>query len=294
MVDNIAVLAPKSHRIVSKIIDTSFLKTLFEPLGFDLKRAGIFVTPEEYGSLAILTSTITFFFTSVVGIMVFSLLFAGNLFAGLISGFMVGIILSIIIFISFFVYPKNKIMENEKKISAALPFATYYLITVANSGATIVQLFKILSNMSEYPTIAKEAKRIVFEVENLGHNIADALKSASDRTSSQSFRDLLWGIRNTIIVGGDLTIYLREKANLYLQEYKRFLVKYSQQLSLLVEIYTTLLLVGSIFLMVLTMVIGLLYKSFFIPFIQLVTVFLVLPLVTALFIILFKTLSLEG
>ncbi len=292
MLNSIVILSQKAYTYVTRFISPNFLKTTFEFIGFDLKRAGIFVTPEEYGALTIMTASITFFFTSISLILAFSLLFK-SIAGGLLIGILGGLILSFIVVISFIIYPKNKIMENERKITAALPFATYYLITIANSGANIVQMFKILSNMHGYSAIAQEAKRIVFMVENTGYDITDALKMASDRTPSQQFRDLLWGIRNTIIVGGNLLIYLREKANLYFQEYKRYLVKYSQQLSLLVEVYTTVMLVGATFLVVLTLVMGLLYRNIIIPFIQLTTIFIAIPLVSGFFIILFKTLNIE-
>lgn len=97
-----------------------------------------------------------------------------------------------------------------------------------------------------------------------------------------------------MIVGGDLITYLREKSNIFLQEYKRNLVKFSQQINLMVEIYITLMLVGSIFFIILTLVIGMMMQSLMIPFIQLFVIFVVLPLATFGFIIMFQTMSLEG
>lgn len=285
--------APLAYKYIGKITDTSFLRALFVPISPDIKKVGIHVTIEEYAALTILTVVLVYFFTTLPLTFIFALVF-NSLIAGMILGNLGGISMGLITFFIFYIYPKNIIIAKKKKIDSSLPFATYYIITIAESGATMLDLFKILANMNEYRSLAEEAKRIVYDVENLGYNIVDALKNASDRTPSENFKYLLWGIRSTMIVGGDLITYLREKSNIFLQEYKRNLVKFSQQINLMVEIYITLMLVGSIFFIILTLVIGMMMQSLMIPFIQLFVIFVVLPLATFGFIIMFKTMSLEG
>ena len=285
--------APLAYKYIGKITDISFFKTLFEPISPDIKKIGIHITVEEYAALTVLTSALVYFLTTVPLTFIFSLVF-NSLIAGIILGNLSGFSLGLATFFVFYLYPKNTLMAKKKKIDASLPFATYYLITIAESGATMLDLFKILANMKEHKSLSEEARRIVFEVENLGYNIVDALKNATDRTPSENFKYLLWGIRSTMIVGGDLVTYLREKSNMFLQEYKRNLVKFSQQLNLLVEIYITLMLVGSIFFIILTLVIGMMMQTIIIPLIQLFVIFIVLPLATFGFIIMFKTLSTEG
>ena len=54
------------------------------------------------------------------------------------------------------------------------------------------------------------------------------------------------------MVGGDLKSYLHERAQGAMNDYRRRLAEFTQQLSLFIEMYITVVVVGSIFFMILT------------------------------------------
>jgi flagellar protein FlaJ len=56
--------------------------------------------------------------------------------------------------------------------------------------------------------------------------------------------------------GGDVRMYLKEKTDILIDDYRRRIRKYSQDMSMLVEIYLTVIMVGSIFFIVLTSIMG--------------------------------------
>jgi len=113
----------------------------------------------------------------------------------------------------------------------------------------------------------------------------------ADKTVSESFKELLVGMKSTIITGGDLKQYLYEKTNKFIQDYRRRLEAYTKQLSVLTEVYMTLIIVGIIFAIVITTIMSMLGGGGGIEQIQLMIVVLGLPIATVFFVMLIKMVS---
>ena len=74
-------------------------------------------------------------------------------------------------------------------------------------------------------------------------------------------------------------------------EYRRRIRKFSQDLSLIVEIYLTLIITGSIFFIVLSSIISAISPGLETVSIQSFVVFILLPFLSIAFIVLIKTIS---
>lgn len=266
----------------------------FKDVKRDLKKADINISLSEYLGVALFTSIISFIITvpllSVfIGLMVGGL---SGLIAGLIASLFIGIFIFTGIFISFYVYPSIKISSREKKIDHTLPFAALYLSTIAGSGTPPSVIFDLLSSFREYGEITKEAKKISRDVHSFGTDINSALERAANRTPSDDFKELLWGMNNIISSGGNLKTFLRERSKTFMRKYRRDLDKFSKTLSVIVEVYITLVIVGSIFIMVLSAIMSPLGVSpTVVIFLQLGGVFFFLPLASIMFIIMIKGVS---
>lgn len=183
-------------------------------------------------------------------------------------------------------------MKEKKRIDDMLPFATLYLATIAGSGTPAVGMFKTLSKFKEYGEIAEEAARIVEETEIVGISIADALKNAANRTPSSRFKEILWGVMTTLLVGGDLKSFLHEKATTAMQEYRRRLQQFTQQVSMFMEMYLTVVIVGAIFFIVLSTIMGGIGgMPSLIVGVQLAITFVFLPVASAGFLVILKGLA---
>ena len=266
----------------------------FKDIKRDLKRADINISLKEYIGIAIFSSILTFIFTLpsvsiIVGILVGGV---NGLISGLIAGFFISLFLSTGVFMSFYVYPSIKVSSRKKKIKHTLPFATLYLSTIAGTGTPPAAMFKLLANFKEYGEVSKEAEKISRDVHSFGADISSALRRAADRTPSEEFRELLWGMNNIISSGGDLRTFLRENSEQFMNEYRRDLDKFSKTLSVLVEIYITLIVVGSVFLIVLSSIMSPLgINTFVLISIQIGGIFVFLPLASIMFIIMIKGVS---
>ncbi|MCK5139203.1 MAG: type II secretion system F family protein [Thermodesulfovibrionia bacterium] len=288
-----------AYKYFGKMSEYYFMKT-FEDMKTDLRKAGINVTVSEYISVSLATSALVFAISTPL-FAVISTLFVGNMEAittgqayilGLLMGLLGGVFSATLIFLFFHSYPSLIIGERKKKISDSLPFATLYLTTVAGSGTPPIAMFKALSSFSEYGEIAKESKRISEETEIMGVNFVDAVENAARRTPSEDFRDLLWGIHSILTVGGDLRQYLHGKSIGFMQDYRRRLNQFTQQLSMFVEMYITVVLVGSVFFLVLSTIMGGVGGgSAIIVVVQLMLTFVFLPMASFGFLILIKGIS---
>lgn len=276
-----------AYRYFGRIVE-KYLSSGFKDLQIQLSKANIRLTAAEYLSLAIATSTLVFVFEMPLLALIMTVVF-GDALVGFIFGLFGGIFTTIGIYFLYNIYPTIIVDERKKKIDDSLPFAVLYLATISGSGTPIVAMFKTIAKFKEYGEISKECSRIVEEVELMGSNITDALETAAKRTPSEKFKEILWGLKSTITVGGDLKAYLHEKAQSSMNDYRRRLTQFTQQLSMFIEMYITVVVVGSIFFMILTTIMGGIGGATgFITIMQVAMVLIGLPFASFAFIVLIK------
>ncbi|MCJ7450130.1 MAG: type II secretion system F family protein [Candidatus Nanohaloarchaeota archaeon QJJ-9] len=267
------------------------LSEYFRDLKTDLKKANIPYTLSEYLSGALMTSILVFIFVTPT-ISVLAGLIAGNftgMIAGLIMGLFIGIFLSVATFMGFYIYPRIQVSRRRTNINHNLPFATMYLSTVAGTGTPPAAMFKLLGQFDEYGEVSGEAEKIANNVYNFGADINEAIASAANNTPSPKFKELLWGMNSILKTGGDMKSFLRSKTKEYMADYRRDLDKFTETLSLLVEMYITLVIVGSVFVMIISTIMSALGGSnMMILAIQVATVVFLLPLAAIMFIVIVK------
>jgi len=257
----------------------------FLDLKNDLQIAGLNFTLDEYLSMALFTFLLAFCLETIILSFIFGLFF--NIFIAVLLSITLSFSLSAVIFFLFYSYPATLSKKKGDDIDKVLPFAVSYLSALSSGNIPPYYLFRTLSNFSEYREVTKAAYNITRNIKMFGMNFTDAIKRESTRTASKNFKELLYGINTTISTGGDLRTFLREKSDLLMADYRRRIRKYSQDLSLFVEIYLTLIITGSIFFIVLTSIMagtgGLEIIS-----IQSFIVFIFLPFVSVAFLVLVR------
>ena len=265
----------------------------FEGLNPQLSKADIEVSLPEYLSM-ILVSTIIVFIGSFVVFGTFLTLSSG------ISGFLTSIVLTSILTaltpVSFYIIPSVLISSRASEIEDTLPFATMYLSTLAGTGTSLPDIFRNLSEVDEYGEVAKEAQKINKDIETFGMDINEALKRAAERTPSEDFEELLWGLNHVITTGGDMRNFLKQEADQFMKDYKRRVEEFSEQLGLLVEMYITLVVVGSILFTSMSVVMGAFsdLSGNMIVWIQVLAIVIILPLITIGIIVLIRNISPGG
>lgn len=266
-----------------KILENEDRFALFK---IKLRQAQIPLPVEQYVSTAVLFSLLTGIFGGLAGLLLGWYLFRGITPESIVSTFGISnrvtrvvetpafieshlpFILAVIGGLIFFsmiaaftygfimAYPPMKSDSRKRAINATMPHAAAFLYVMQRGGGmTIYDIMKSLSKHSHlYGTTSREFGNIVRNIEYFGKDLQDSLWDAADRTPSEQFKDLIDGLISIVSSGGDITLYLKNKTDVYKsnanKEHRRFL----ETLGLLAEVYITVFVVGPLFLMVILVV----------------------------------------
>ncbi|AKB73831.1 hypothetical protein MSLAZ_0570 [Methanosarcina lacustris Z-7289] len=258
----------------------------FPLLKIKLRQAQIPLPVEQYISNAILFSLLAGIFGGLAGLLIGGWIFRGITPKSIVSMFGISqkvtnavetptfigahlpfifTIIGALIFFTiigvltyglFMAYPSMKADNRKRAINASMPYATAFLYVMQRGGGmTIYEIMKSLSNYAHiYGTASREFGNIIRDIEYFGKDLQDALWDAADRTPSEQFKDLVDGLISVVSSGGDITLYLKNKTDVYknaaTKEQKHFL----ETLGLLAEVYITVFVVGPLFLMVILVV----------------------------------------
>lgn len=274
-----------SVRLFGSIVE-QYLDYL-DVLKLNLKRARMKISVHEYVCVMIFLALIVFVsFLTIGSFFICSVVpFFGYCF---LLSIIMALVAPCMVLLWGYYYPSLKASGIKKEINKSLPFAAFYMTTIASSGANPVDIFKILSFRKG--VIGEEAKKIYTNVKTLGLNLVDVLQKTATNTPSPDFADLLWGLVSVITAGGSLENYLKTKTETLMNKYRRMLNDYAKAITLYTEIYITLIIVGTLFFIILTAIMSPL-TGMGVLAIQTFLVFFFVPLISLGFIILLKTIS---
>lgn len=266
----------------------------FDSIKYDLLKSNLGFTLTEYVYVMVFTMLILFVVEFPTIVIITALVLKDAATAFLLSFTLTTVIL-IVSFFLFYTYPSMASGRRRKNIDATLPFGTTYLATIASSGAPPITMFKIISQFKEYGELSVETGKIYKDVEAFGMDLLSAIRKTASRTPSEELKELLWGLDTVLSSGGNVGNFLHEKSRGFIAEYRRRLEQYSRTLSLLIEVYLTIVLVGSIFFIIMTALMSILSGGgaggLNMILIQFLVIFIALPFASIGFIALLKTVS---
>jgi flagellar protein FlaJ len=259
----------------------------FDPLEVKMKSASIGLSLHEYLSVTLFSSLVVFIASMLSGAFFVTVFTAKAAFAYTLS-VIIALLSSGVTFMLFYWYPNMKANNIQSRIDHDLPFAVASMTAAASSGTHPMEIFKMLSVRKG--AIGEDSSRIYRDVKMFGTDISSALAKIANRTPSVTWSELLWGMISVITTGGSLHDYLTEKTSASMQQYRRMLDAYSDQINFYTEIYITLIIVGTLFFIVLSSVMSPLVGGD-ILLVQTFLVFFFVPITSMGFIILLKGLS---
>lgn len=266
----------------------------FEDLRPQLSKAGIEISLPEYISMMLFTVLVIASMTLTIG-GAFFVLSSG--FVGVLMAIIAAMVMSVITALGFYMYPSILVSNRSSKIRDTLPFATMYLSTLAGTGTPLPEIFKNLGEVDEYGEVSKEAEKISRDIETFGMDVSEALERSANRSPSEDYKELMWGINHVMTTGGSLRDFLQQRSEKLMNDYKRRIEEFSESLSLLVEMYITVVVVGSIIFTSMSAIMSTVSQGMApsqIVGIQLVAIFFGLPLISAMFIIIVQGMSPGG
>jgi flagellar protein FlaJ len=237
---------------------TARFMPLFQDLDLTLQKSGLRVNFKAYISLTILASVLLT--ASVAVVVPVLLVFVSNLplASALMFGLGGALFTLALTVIGFYLYPVYHADKHKRELDDELPFTSGYMAILASAGVSPEKIFYSLSNLGMPLAASTEAKEVVKNINLFGLDVISALEKVSSRTPSDRFRDTVEGIISTIHTGGNLEAFLREKFRTAMKLKKLNLKKYSDNLSVLSEVYVALLLTGPLLLVIMVSVMSVL------------------------------------
>jgi len=115
---------------------------------------------------------------------------------------------------------------------------------MAASGVTLYEGWKKLRSISLLPTIQKEAKDVVRQVEVLGYDTLTVMYRKAEETRSRLYRDFLAGYVSAVKSGGNLVSFLNSKLRSIFEIRSADANRSIEKLGTLVEVYSVMLIVS--------------------------------------------------
>ena len=271
---------------------------LFEELHAPLRKGDIPLNLGAYVSAMIMSTALIGIIALVVSIILVPL-FLGPLVNSIVSQntepdllFNVGLIIimsilsAISTFFIFWAYPAFKAGERSRKINLALTNAVNTMATIAGTGVPPSVIFWSLVEFRRYGEVSRESEKILNDIENFGLDLVQALQRAANRSPSPLFSELLWKMIATIRTGGNLKEYLYLEGNRLMEVERRKTEAAIETIGLLAEAYVTALVVGPVFIIIMTTIMGIMGTPMSqVNLINNIVVYFGLPIGYAIFII---------
>lgn len=200
-----------ASKLALRLFGKHVQKRKYEALSASLRKARMPVSADVYAATSMLYSILSLPAGAIIGFLMGWLLKLGLplilvlalVFAGIFAG------LAYVLLIS---YPSMLVSDRTRKLDAALPHAIGFMHAMSRSGATIVDIFRELSQRTDVGPIADEAKVFMRDIEYLGRDPLTSLRSLARTTPSEKFRSLLEVLVSIIETGGEVTPYFASKS----------------------------------------------------------------------------------
>lgn len=245
-----------AYRVVGR--KTARFLPLFRDMDVNLRKSGIKVSFKAYVSLIILATA----FASICVLVLIPLLLVSFLNLTLVVSLLFGVggslLAGALTVIIWYVYPVYRADSLRRELEDGLSFTAGYMSILAGAGVTPECIFRSLAQAEPSVAVSKESRVITRDVGLFGSDILSALESASNRSPSERFKQLLQGFVATVHSGGNLEKYLADRARQYMRLKRIALGKFSDTLAILAEFYVSLLVAGPLILVVMLAVMAML------------------------------------
>ena len=211
----------------------------FPFIKFGLEQSKIGITAEEYISMSLMSSLISFI---VINLILNLILFSAGLKGAFLLATTISFPITFFIFLQQLLYPKIKLQYKTKDIERNLLPALEDLLVQLNSG---IPLFRAINNIAskDYGELSKDFAKAVNKI-NAGISQIEVLDELASNSSSLYFRRAIWQLVNGMKTGANTSIILKEVIAALAEEQLIQIQKYAGQLNPLVLFYmiTTIIL----------------------------------------------------
>lgn len=226
-------------------------------------RSGISKLFDEYVSLMLFSTLTVFLIALGLGALLHFILFNLTLIQYIIAVFTFSSVLSLIVPITFMLYPFIQRSQRKKGIDDNLVYTIGYMSILSAGGLSIERIFDRVTYVEQQNPIKDLARRFITNIKMFGLDAVSSLDDIAHRSSSATFSKMISGISNTIKTSGDLRSILAFETRGLLHDKKENLKKILSTLTLLGEIYITVIVMGPIVFIVMLTILSIMGNTTF-------------------------------
>ncbi|MFC7176921.1 type II secretion system F family protein [Halosegnis marinus] len=187
-------------------------------------------------------------------------------------------------------YPSLVIDSRRRNIDVNLPHAIVYMYALSFGGMDLLEVLERTAGADEtYGNVSDEFDMIIRDVELFGADLYTAIRNARNLTPSDNLESFLDDLLSVLDSGGDMTGFLREETEKYMDRAQNEQESFLDTLELLSEVFIVLFVAAPLFVVVIMMVMSFLGENT-VPYLM-VVIYAVIPLVMAAFLVIVSVLS---
>jgi flagellar protein FlaJ len=200
----------------------------------EIQKSNLRITPEGLISVAFFSALIT---AAVSGVGTYVAAARFGVFWWL--GVLVAIPAVLIVFMLIVNAPKISASNRASSIDTELPFVIGYMSVLAGGGVSPLTTLRRIGQMKLFPASAKEAKRILVEVDVFGQDPISAIERVARWCPSKKFSEFLFGYTAILKSGGDFIAYVGMKLRDTMETKKSAVKRSADTTGTLAEAYLT-------------------------------------------------------
>lgn len=156
-----------------------------------------------------------------------------------------------------YTHPGRVANRRARTLSLLLPHAITYMYSLSRGGLDVTEIIRRLANSEQtYGELAREMGLVVNQMDYLGQDLLQAVRTASEITPCTYTSEFLGDLHSVIESGGDVEAFLANQREEASQDARAVQRDYIENISLFAEVYVTVLIAGPLFLLILLMVLG--------------------------------------
>jgi len=194
-------------------------------------KSNLRITPEALVSLAMFTTVLT-----IIPVVVCVVL---GLMLHIVFLFMV-VLAPPIVFVLIWNLPKASASSRSEGIENELPMLIGFLGVLSGGGVSPISTLRRVSGMGKvFPASAREAKRILVDIDVFGTDPITAFETAAKYMPNKAFSEFLYGYTTVLKVGGDVKNYVNNKLKETLDQSTSKVRRITDSVGTLAEAYLT-------------------------------------------------------
>jgi archaeal flagellar protein FlaJ len=244
----------------------SVKKGKFKSLSVGLKKGNIEILFESYIAMMYFTVLLSFIFSFILAVFLFFFqigfsspfidFYQGSYLLRLAKIFWIPLAVPFATYLAVYYYPSSEKQSIGYKINQELPFAVIHMSAISGSGIEPSEIFKIVGLSKEYPSLRREIRKVLNQINLYGYDLVTAVNNASRSAPSEKLAELFSGLSTTITSGASLQNFLEKRAESLLLEYRLEREKYTRLIETFLDIYISVVIAAPMVFLLLMILIS--------------------------------------